>query len=123
MKKLIYLLFLVCAISFANTSTASNPINNDPNVGDVLKINKPKNMSYKHIDFPKLNFIVKRGGLPNYNSVYRELVIVKKVIDKNGDIHVVLERKDGKKFFGYLKQVTANYTESLDAGELVKVKP
>tara|TARA_R110002049_G_scaffold117704_6_gene271334 strand:- start:3116 stop:3487 length:372 start_codon:yes stop_codon:yes gene_type:complete len=122
MKKLIYLLFFVSCISFATTHSITDSFNNDPSVGDVLKINTPKSVSFKYIDFPKLNFIVKRGGIANYKSVYGELVIVKKVIDKNDDIHVVLERKDGKKFFGYLKQVTANYTESIKAGEIVKVK-
>ncbi|PWH82516.1 hypothetical protein DIS18_09710 [Algibacter marinivivus] len=121
MKKILYLLYFVCGVSFATTSTDLN--NNDPKVGDVLKIKQPKSVSFKHIHFPRLNFIVKRGGLANYNSVYEELVIVKKVTDKNGKVQVTLERKDGKKFFGYLKNVTANYTESIDAGEIVKVKP
>ena len=98
MKKLIYLLFFVSCISFATTHSITDSFNNDPSVGDVLKINTPKSVSFKYIDFPKLNFIVKRGGIANYKSVYGELVIVKKVIDKNDDIHVVLERKDGKKF-------------------------
>ena len=33
-------------------------------------------------------------------------------------IHVVLERKDGTKFFGYLKSVKANYNKSIEAGEI-----
>ncbi|WP_339894153.1 hypothetical protein [uncultured Algibacter sp.] len=121
MKNLLYLIVFVCGVSYA----ATNPEiinNNDPKVGDVLKIKTPKSVSFKHINFPRLNFIVKRGGLANYKSVYGELVIVKEVTDKNGVIQVLLERKDGKKFFRYLKQVTANYTESIAAGEIVKVE-
>lgn len=122
MKKLVYLLLLACSVSFASTQVNTDYNNNDPEVGDILKISTPKNLSFKHIDFPRLNFIAKRGGLPSYKSVYEELVVVKKVTDNNGDTIVTLERKDGKKFFGYLKHVTANYTQSIDTGELVRIK-
>lgn len=122
MKKILYLLVFTCCISFANTNAEIAKIDNNPEVGDVLKINQPKNVSFKHIDFPKLNIVAKRSGKSNYKSVYGELVIVKKVIDKNGDLHVVLARKDGKKFFGFQKHVTANYNGSIEAGEIVKVK-
>jgi hypothetical protein len=122
MKKILYLLCFVYGVSFATTQPNINFKNNDPKVGDVLKIKQPKTVSFKHIDFPRLNFIVKRGGLANYKSVYDELVVVKKVTDNNGNIHVTLERKNGKKFFGYLKQVNANYTASIEAGEIAKVK-
>ncbi|MFV9550895.1 hypothetical protein [Algibacter sp. PT7-4] len=121
MKNLLFTIILVFGVLFANANTKTTYNNTNPKVGDVLKIKTPKTVAFKHIDFPRLNFIVKRGGVANYKSVYNELVIVKKVIDKNGDIHVVLERKDGKKFFNYLKQVTANYTESLESGEMVTV--
>ena len=123
MKNLLYLLIFVSGISFANTSPETSFNNNDPKVGDVLKISEPKNLEFKHINFPRLNFIVKKGGLPNYKSIYGELVIVKKIIDKDGSVHVILERKDGKKFFGIQKQVSANYYASIEAGEIVHVKP
>jgi hypothetical protein len=122
MKNLLFLLIFVCGVSFARTSPTPVVNNNDPKVGDVLKITTPKHVAFNHIEFPKLNFIVKRGGLPNYKSVYGELVIVKKVTNEDGSIHVLLERKDGKKFFGFLKQVSANYTESIEAGEIVRVE-
>lgn len=121
MKNLLYALALVCSVSFANNNP-ENVANNDPKVGDVLKINTPKNLKFNHIDFPKLNIIAKRGGIANYNSVYGELVIVEKIMDKNGAVHVVLERKDGKKFFGFQKQVVADYNGSLEAGEILKVQ-
>jgi hypothetical protein len=123
MKNLLFLLIFVCGVSFASTSPTAVYDNNDPKVGDVLKITTPKHLAFKHIEFPRLNFIVKRGGLPNYKSVYGELVIVKKVTNDDGSIHVTLERKDGKKFFGIQKQVSANYTESIEAGEIVRVDP
>lgn len=122
MNKFLYLLVFTCGISFANTNSEIAIIDNNPEVGDVLKINHPKNVSFKHIDFPKLNIVAKRSGKSNYKSVYGELVIIKKVVDKNGETHVVLARKDGKKFFGFQKHVTANYSDSIEAGEIVKVQ-
>ncbi|MEC3908698.1 hypothetical protein VOI54_16845 [Tamlana sp. 2201CG12-4] len=122
MKRLLYVLFLVYGMTFASADTPITPNNTDPKIGDVLKIKTPKRVSFKHIDFPRLNFIVKRGSIASYKSVHEELVVVKEVNDDNGDIHVILERKDGKKFFGYLKQVKANYTESIEAGEIIKVE-
>lgn len=121
MKNLLLLLVFVSGVTFAN----NNPVtvtDNDPKVGDVLKINTPKNLNFKHIDFPKLNQVVKRGGIANYKSVYGELVIIEKINNKNGEVQVVLARKDGKKFFGFQKYVTADYNESIEAGEIVQVK-
>ncbi|MFD0836105.1 hypothetical protein ACFQ0I_10040 [Mariniflexile aquimaris] len=122
MKKLLYLLVFTCGVSFAASNPEIGLKDNNPEVGDVLKINTPKNLAFKHIEFPNLNIIAKRGGQPNYKSVYGELVIVKKVVDKHGDTHVVLARKDGKKFFGFQKYVSAHYNNSIEAGEIVKVQ-
>ena len=61
MKKLVYLLLFSCSVSFASTQLNNDYNNNDPEVGDILKISTPKNLPFKHIDFPRLNFIAKRG--------------------------------------------------------------
>ena len=45
---------------------------NSPKVGDELKIKAPSSQTYNHIDFPKLNTLVKRGSLPNYKSIYNK---------------------------------------------------
>ncbi|MGE5944481.1 MAG: hypothetical protein ACM31G_09100 [Flavobacteriales bacterium] len=117
MKKICFLLFFAISISFANNSTIPNQ--NEPKVGDVLVINPTSNIKYNHISFPKLNFIAKRGKVANYKSVHGNHVVVKEVITKsNGNTYVVLEKKDNSKFFGYLKNVKANYDKSLNAGEI-----
>lgn len=117
MKKLCLLLLFAFGISFANNNTFPNQ--NEPKVGDVLVINPTSNSKYNHISFPKLNFIAKRGKVANYKSVHGNHVVVKEVLTKsNGNTYVVLEKKDNSKFFGYLKEVKANYQKSLDAGEI-----
>ena len=121
MKKVCYLLFFMLSLTFANNNATLSNI--DPQVGDVLIINKTDANGYKYIFFPKLNFIVKKGGLASYNIVEGNHAVIKKVeFNENGDTYVYLERMNGQKFFGHLKEVKANYTKALDSGEISKLK-
>ncbi|ALJ03916.1 hypothetical protein APS56_01565 [Pseudalgibacter alginicilyticus] len=118
MKKLCLLLLLATSFTFANNS---NP-QNTPQIGDVLVINAPSNNAYKHVDFPKLNTIVKRGGIATYKGVIGKHVVVKKVNTQNdGSTEVVLESKNKDKFFRFLKTVKADYHKSLESGEISKI--
>ncbi|AUS06818.1 hypothetical protein [Pseudotamlana carrageenivorans] len=118
MKKLTFLLFLAFGFSFANTT---NPISQDVQVGDELVINVQKADKFNHVDFPRLNFIVKRGGLANYNSVDGKVVVVKNVTtNSQGNTQVTLEPKNGRKFFGFLNTVEADFTKALNSGEISK---
>lgn len=96
-----------------------------PEIGDELVINTPTGSKYNHIDFPKLNFLVKKGKPANYKNVYGNKVVIEEVINKdnNGNTYVVLKKKNGEKFFGYLSEVKANYNRSIRSGELSTVKP
>jgi hypothetical protein len=112
-------MFLIVGLSFANNTPLKNF--NDPQIGDVIIINQTNANGYKYIFFPKLNFIVKKGGIGNYNLVEHTHAIIKKVEkNENGDIFVILKRKNDKKFFGSVKSVKANYTKALNAGEISK---
>ena len=94
-----------------------------PEIGDEFIINKPSKQYYSHISFPKPNFIAKKGKIANYKSVFNNKVIVSRIeTKKNGDTYIILKKKDGKKFFGYLSKVKANYIKSLSSGELSLVK-
>ena len=116
MNKICFLLLFACGVSFANNNMSQNQ--NNPKVGDVLIIN-PAGNDYNYIAFPKLNFIAKRGKVANYNSVHGNYVVVKEVINEpNGNTYVILEKKDNTKFFGFVKEVKANYEKSLNAGEI-----
>ncbi|TGV01021.1 hypothetical protein [Flavivirga rizhaonensis] len=117
MRNLIFAMLLLCFCFFANAQDI-------PKIGDELVINTPHSASYNHIDFPRLNFLVKKGKLANYKNVYGNKVIIKDVINEdNGITYVILEKKNGKKFFGFLSDVKANYNKSIESGELSTIKP
>ncbi len=109
------LLFVLLFLGFCFTSNAQD----QAEVGDELTINEPYAQNFKYINFPKPNILIKRGKLGNYSSVYGNIVIVDEVITKdNGKTYVILKKKDGSKFFGYLAKVKANYNASIEAKEL-----
>ncbi|MGZ0017082.1 hypothetical protein [Yeosuana sp. AK3] len=121
MKKVCYLLFFMVSLTYANHNLSLN--NNDPQVGDVLILNKTNATGYKYIFFPKLNVIAKKGGLANYHIVEGNHAVIKKVeTNENGDTFVHLERMNSKKFFSCLKRVKANYKKSLEHGEMSLLK-
>ncbi|MEO1030462.1 hypothetical protein [Winogradskyella sp.] len=112
MKKLFFtLLFLgFCFIALGQ---------NEPKVGDVLIIERPSSHVYNYVKFPKLNTLTKRGKVANYKSVKGNIVVIDEIIEgKDGSTDVVLKKKDGTKFFGYLTTVKANYAKSIKAGEI-----
>lgn len=107
--------FLVLLISFSFSAFAQST----PKVGDQFIIKAPKGEYYKHIDFPKLNILVKRGQLASYKPVTNILVKVEEVTTtENNTTQIVLIKNDGTKFFNLYKTVKANYLEALKAGEL-----
>lgn len=119
MKKLFFAVILF--LSFSLIAIGNNPISDQekPKVGEVLVVKENKGEKYNHIDFPRLNFLVKKGHKASYKSVYGvEVVVVEVLENKYGRVDVKLERTDGKKFFNYKKTVTANYEKALAKGEL-----
>ncbi|MER3373767.1 MAG: hypothetical protein RIM83_03935 [Allomuricauda sp.] len=90
-------------------------------VGDVFEIGTPDAPQYEHIDFPRANFIIKRGGIANYKRVEGNKVVVTSVKEKkDGTLKVRIKRIDGNRFFGSHWQVAANFREAVASGELVK---
>lgn len=122
MKKIYLLLLLVSGFTFANNTQPLESMQNNPKVGDVLVINSTSNIKYNHIDFPQLNIIAKKGNIANYKSVHGKRVVIKEVVNnENGHTKVLIENEDNSKFFGFLKQVEANYTKALSSGEMSKI--
>ncbi|WP_053992097.1 hypothetical protein [Mangrovimonas sp. TPBH4] len=122
MKNAIYTLIFALFLNFNAFSTTTN-IQDSVVIGDVLTINTPENQTFKDVDFPKLNLIVKRGGVASFNSVDNVAVVVSEMKeDNNGNTIVVLKRQDGKKFFNQYKEVSANLEDALASGELSIVK-
>ncbi|MEP5255085.1 MAG: hypothetical protein ABJQ39_08525 [Winogradskyella arenosi] len=113
MKKL---LFTLLSLGLFITGFAQDT----PQIGDNLMVKSPASQSYKHIDFPKANILIKRGVVTRYKSVENEAVVIDKIETKNdGSVTVTLKKKDGSKFFGFLDHVEADYSKAIDAGELM----
>ncbi|WP_051201311.1 hypothetical protein [Christiangramia portivictoriae] len=118
--KLFSIAFLMICGLMSYQVNAKN-IDNNPKVGDRLLIQTPKNTTYSAVNMPKLNFVVKKGGVANYKSAQNTLVEVVKITqNKKGESIVTLQRVDGAKILGLRKSVSANYDKALQLGELKK---
>ncbi|MBU2945480.1 hypothetical protein [Zobellia uliginosa] len=89
-------------------------------IGDVLEIGAPKSVNYKHINFPRANFIIKRGGLANYKALKGNRVVVTSIESKkDGSTEINIKPKNGGRFFGSHAIVSADVSNALASGELL----
>ncbi|RYH73055.1 hypothetical protein EVU94_10285 [Flavobacteriaceae bacterium 144Ye] len=87
--------------------------------GDVLRIGKASGETYSHVDFPRLNTLVKRGSVASYKNVVGELAVVESVTkNKDNTVKITMKLKSGKKFFNYLNSVSADFDKAIASGEL-----
>lgn len=88
-------------------------------VNDVLIIQEPSGADFKHIHFPRKNFIIKRGGIANLQSLKGTKVVVEDIsYAKDGATLITMRRMDGRRFFRAFPTVTAKFESALEAGEL-----
>lgn len=114
-----YVLALLFTVSILNAQTTTEEVQAEVKVGDVFEIGDSELRTYKHIKFPRANFIIKRGGIANYSSAKGEVVVVTSIEEtKEGHKKAVIKRKDGGRFFGSHKYVKANIEKALASGEL-----
>ncbi|KAA2217435.1 MULTISPECIES: hypothetical protein [Maribacter] len=115
-----YVFALMFSVSVLNAQVSDEQTRIDVKVGDVFEIGKPETNKYKHIEFPRANFIIKRGGIANYKSVLGEKVVVSSIKEKrNGTTEVRIKKVDGHRFFGSHPSVTVDIDEALNSGELM----
>ncbi|TQI69252.1 hypothetical protein JM79_0125 [Gramella sp. Hel_I_59] len=118
--KLFSIAFLMICGLVSYQVNATN-IDTNPEIGDRLLIQSPENTTYTAVNMPKLNFVVKKGGVANYKSVQNTLVEVVKISqNKKGENIVTLQRVDGAKILNLKKSISANYDQALQLGELKK---
>lgn len=86
-------------------------------VGDELTLGEPAGSSYMHINIPRKNFIIKRGGIPNMSVLENSKVTVTKIVFGKSP-EVVFKNTSGKKFFRVYKTLTADLNEAIASGEL-----
>lgn len=113
--------YILVAVIFSFFSSVIYAQNADVKVGDVFVIGKAHNNNYKHINFPKANFITKRGGIANYENLKGEKVTVTSVDQKkDGSIVVTIKLTSGKAFFNSHKYITVDVEEAIRNKELLK---
>lgn len=87
--------------------------------GTVLALGPTNASGYKHIHFPRKNFIIKHGAIANFNGLMgKNLVVYRIETNKFGMTNAVLKRKDGLKFFRFYPTVSADVDKALEKGEL-----
>lgn len=119
MKQIMLALMFVMTTAMVKAQTNQNVEFQKVEVGDVFEIGRPEAPTYKHIDFPRANFIIKKGGIANYKTVEGNKVVVTSVkTAKDGTLKVKIKRTDGRKFFNSHTVVSADIQSALQSGEL-----
>jgi len=112
---------VICLLGMSLGTNAQDKEQVPVKEGTILTINRPVGEEYQHIQFPRKNFIIKRGGIANLKSVYgKKVEVVSYSYTEKGDTEVTLKRTDGKKFFRNFRTVNAHLEDALTAGELKK---
>ncbi|MGB5377725.1 hypothetical protein [Muriicola sp.] len=112
---------IACMFSIATFAFAQEKQQTPIEAGTVLTIAKPSTANYKHIDFPRKNFIIKRGGIANFKTLYgKKVEVVSHSYSADGQTIVTLRPADGTKFFRNFSTVDAHLEDALSAGELIK---
>lgn len=125
-KKLITMknkLILTLLLSFFTGLIYAQDMETDTKVGDEFYIAEVDNNNYEHIEFPRSNFIIKKGGIPNYDSVKGENVEITSIKEKkNGNIIATIKLTSNKKaFFNSHKHVKVDIENAIKNKELVKI--
>lgn len=117
-----YILSSVLAL-FVSVSLYSQDSTSDFNSGDVFKIGIVKYNNYKHINFPRANFIIKKGGIANYKNIKGEKVVITSIKEKrNGKKVATIKLVNSRRFFNSHKYVTVDIDEAIKSKELLTVK-
>lgn len=109
--------FFATALMFSQNSTSNY------DTGDVFTIGKADYDNYKYINFPRANFIIKKGGLANYNNIVGEKVEITSIDEKNnGKPIATIKLVEKRRFFNSHKYVTVDIDKALENKELSKVE-
>ena len=106
----------IAALLFGGFSAQAQQ--SDVREGSTLVLGQADAHGYDHIDFPRKNFIIKRGAIADFNRLQGMEVVVVGQTSRNGETWVTLERADGGKFFRFMPRVEARLDQAMEAGEL-----
>jgi len=111
------LVFFITILSYSQSSIS------DFNSGDVFLIGNANHNNYKHINFPKTNFIIKKGGIANYKNIIGEEVVLTSIKEKNnGKLVATIKLVGPRKFFNSHTYVTVDIDEAIKNKELLTVE-
>ena len=103
-------LFLIPASAQDNTSY---------NEGDTFVIGNVLNDNYKHIHFPRTNFIIKKGGIENYDLLKGKEVEITSIREKkDGTTLATIKLSSGKRFFNSHKYIKVDIDKAVETKEL-----
>jgi len=117
---------IICAIGMA--SLGAQTVNDCHlayvvKIGDVIEIANPSGSTYKYINLPRPNFLVKRGGIANFNKLKGQKIEISEIKTiKDCKIEVLVKRQDGKKFFNTLKTMSIDLDKAVETGEIKLTK-
>lgn len=122
MKPLFFIVLFMVATININSQNANQIIQEEVQVGDILQIGHPDAPRFKHIDFPRPNFIIKKGGIANYKRLEGEKVVVTSIRETNsGSFQVQIKKADGGRFFRTHSVVSVDLKYALESGELLGI--
>ncbi|WP_276391059.1 hypothetical protein [Eudoraea chungangensis] len=115
-KEGIIMILLFSAFSLFGQNSHTNV-----EVGEVFTLGKGVSPEYRYINFPRANFILKRGAIANYKQLRGEKVVVHEInYHQENRVEVVLKREDGFRFFRFYPTVKANFHKAIESGELLQ---
>lgn len=87
--------------------------------GNIVTLGEPVGIRYRHLNFPRKNFIIKRGAIANFNALVGiKLEVIDLEVGQKGATFVTLKRKDGQHFFRFFPTVTAHLEKAVAAREI-----
>ncbi len=116
-----HILVALLMVFFSSSIYCQNS-NSGIKVGAVFTINEVKNNDYKHIDFPSPNFIIKKGGIANYETIKGAEVEITSIKEqKDGSLVATIKLTSNKLFFNSHKYITVDINEAITKKELLRL--
>ncbi len=111
--------FIFCCLTLCTFTSAQDQQQVAVQEGAIFTIGNPSSAKYRHINFPRKNFIIKRGGIANMKALKgKKVEVVRYAYTSDGRTEVTLKPLDGGKFFRHFPTVKAHLEDALRLGEL-----
>ena len=118
-----YIIIFLLSVGLLSAQDDEVPVGLEVSVGDVLERGRLKSTQYRYIDFPKANFIIKKGGIADFKLLVGEKVKVVSIKEqRDGHTKIKIKRADGRRFFGSHALIGAEFEGAMESGELFVVK-